>query len=168
MEDNNKILNGDNNSVKPLTNDNQTEDINKEKTNVKTIEKSDKFKEKANTQVNKILKDLGILSGQGAKSELTDEEIDNIISELRETTNLAKKQFEMSIDKKDNKKFGVVNNSVNKTIKEIKVLGELAEKHSGEYIDEHIKIIFEVLKKKTNEVKKELKSQDKKDEPFSL
>lgn len=129
---------------------------------------NNKFEEKAESQVNKILKDISTVSFQGSKSDLSNEEVESIISELREATNITKKQFAMSVDKKDSKKFGVVKQPVAKAIKEIKMLGDLAERHSGEFSEEHVKAIFEVIKKKTNELKKELNSKDKKDDNFSF
>ena len=135
---------------------------------VKSENINNKFEERAASQVNKILKDLATVSFQGSKSDLTESEIENIISELREITNVTKKQFSMSLEKKDDKKFGVVKQPVTKTVREIKALGDLAEKHSGEFSEEHVKAIFEVLKKKTNELKKELKNKDQAEDGFSF
>lgn len=136
--------------------------------NVEQVQETNKFESKAINQVNKVLKEINSLGEQGGKSDLTDEEINNIISEVRDTTNTIKKQFEKSLEKKDTVKFGTLNQPVNKTVKEIKSLGDLAEKHSGEFNESHIKQIFDSLKKKTSELKKQLKNNDKKDDGFSF
>lgn len=126
---------------------------------------SSKFMDKATQQVNRIFKDLEMLAFHGSKGGLSEETIERIISEIREQTNLARKQFSTNTVHKD---FESVTNHVNKVTKEIKALGELSNKHAGEYGEEHVDAIFDAMKKKTNEAKKTLKVKDKKDDKFSF
>lgn len=159
-----EIKNSDDSVVESKDGNTEAKDDNKTSKNVE----SSQFKEKAAVQVNKILKDIATISFQGSKSHLTEEQVNDVITELRNVSNVAKKQFSMSVDKKDSNKFGDVKQSVTKTIREIKTLGDLAEKHSGEFSEEHIKIIFDTLKKTTSELKKSLSNKDKKDETFKF
>lgn len=129
------------------------------------ILEENKFIEKGKHQVNKILKELDSLKFHGSKIELSDEIFDNIVNEIREQSNLSKKQFTMNTSNKD---FGQLTTSLNKVIREIKILGELSNKHSGEYKDEHVNKIFNAIKKKTNETKKSLKEGDKKEDEFDF
>lgn len=129
---------------------------------------NNEFIDKVEGQVTKILKDLNSLSFHGSKSELSEQVADDIIAELREQTNISKKQFSLNINKKDQKSFGSVSTHVAKVSKEIRVLTELSNKYAGEFSEDHIKVIFDAIKKKTNEVKKELKTTDHKDDKFSF
>lgn len=124
-----------------------------------------KFVEKASAQVNRIFKDLETMAFHGSKSGLSDETIEKIISEIREHTNLARKQFSTNTAHKD---FENLTSHVSKVTREIKALGELSNKHAGEYGEEHVDTIFDAMKKKTNEAKKTLKVKDKKDDKFSF
>lgn len=169
MSEENKInensLNDNNQNketVKPTNEEKTKTEINN---NDNVVVDDSKFSEKATIQVIRILKDLETLTFHGSKSDLSDFDIESIVAELREQSNVAKKQFYLNIDKTD---FNNLNQHVNKISKEIKVLGELANKHSGEYDDSHVLEIFEALKKKINETKKKLKVQDKKEEEFSF
>lgn len=125
----------------------------------------EKFMEKASNQVNRLFKDLETLAFHGSKSELSDEAVEQIIAEIREQSNIAKKQFSSNMEEKE---FGAATSHVNKVLKELKNLGELSNKHSGEYTEEHSEKIFESLRKKINETKKGLKVKDKKDNTFSF
>lgn len=124
-----------------------------------------KFIEKAEIQVNRIFKELESLTFHGSKSELSNEVVETVVHELREQSNLARKQFSMNTSDKN---FGSIASHIQKVVREIKALGELSNKHSGEYEDDHIKAIFDAIKKKTNETKKELKEKDKKDDKFTF
>lgn len=132
----------------------------------KKIEVDDsKFIEKAEAQVIRILKDMDTLAFHGSKSNLGDKIIELILQEIREQTNVSKKQFSLNLNKND---FESLNVHVNKVLKEIKILGDLANKHSGEYEEYHVNHVFEAMKKKTNETKKKMKTKDKKDDKFSF
>lgn len=126
---------------------------------------SSKFEDKALVQVNRIFKDMDTLAFHGKKAGLSEETIEKIISEIREHTNLARKQFSTNTEEKS---FESLTSHVNKVTREVKTLGELSNKHAGEYSDEHVDTMFDAMKKKTNEVKKALKSKDKKDDKFSF
>lgn len=126
---------------------------------------SSKFTEKASQQVNRLFKDLETLAFHGSKSALSDELIEHVVSEIREQSTIAKKQFSSNMTEKD---FGDITTHVNKVLKEIKTLGELSNRHAGEYTEEHSEKIFESLRKKINETKKGLKFKDKKDKKFTF
>lgn len=177
MSDENKNNLIKENDIDMIENDNNTEFQNlnesdytdaKVESNNANIDIDLKFKEKAENQVNKILKDISNISIVGSKINLNEESIENILNEIKETTNVVKKQFSISVEKTENKNFGTLNQPISKLIKELKALGDLAQKHSGEFNEDHVKKIFEVLKKKVNEMKKDLKSKEKENDDFSL
>lgn len=126
---------------------------------------SSKFEDKVSAQVNRVFKDLETLAFHGSKSKLSDDVVEAILTEIREQSNIAKKQFNSNQSVKD---FEDVSTHVNKVLKELKVLGELSNKHSGEYTEAHTDVIFEGLRKKINETKKGLKFKDKKDNKFKF
>ena len=162
-----KIVDSAKNNVdnKSIETSNQEVILSKEEKKSKVQIDDAKFLEKAETQVNRVLKDLDTLAFHGSKTNLEEKIIDLILTEIREHTNVAKKQFLLNLDKKD---FDNLNIHLNKVLREIKTLGELSNKHSSEYSEDHVSMIFDALKKKTNESKKKMKTNDKKDDKFSF
>lgn len=161
----NKIIEGgvETETTKEPENVNVAKDEPKVEQNVEID--SSKFEDKVEAQVNRIFKDLETLAFHGSKSKLSDDVVEAILTEIREQSNIAKKQFSSNQSVKD---FDDVSTHVNKVLKEFKVLGELSNKHSGEYTEEHTDMIFEGLRKKINETKKGLKFKDKKDKKFKF
>tara|TARA_Y100000588_G_scaffold321228_1_gene352353 strand:+ start:59598 stop:60128 length:531 start_codon:yes stop_codon:yes gene_type:complete len=170
-QENNNPENNVVDSAKDSVDNGKIETSNQEVNSLKEDKKSQvqvddsKFLEKAESQVNRVLKDLDTLAFHGSKMSLEEKIIDLILTEIREQTNVAKKQFLLNLDKKD---FDNLNIHVNKVLREIKTLGELSNKHSSEYSEDHVSMIFDALKKKTNESKKKMKTKDKKDDKFSF
>lgn len=147
----------------PIIQENKTKE-----TPTKESKKNNKvFENKAGVQMDKLLKEFNNLEVIGKKSELTEDEVNALIIELKDQTNICKKLYLSNLDKKEDN-FGDLSNPMVRAIREIRNLSELSHRHAGEYDEEHIEKIFSRIKKEIANLKKSFNETENDENKFSF